>query len=294
MILKDVLKSGFEFLGQRSSALLDCELILANVLGVDKEYLISHSGNSEFSEDLINLFWAYLKRVKAGEPVAYILKEKEFYSLNFYVDNRVLIPRPETELLVEKVLDFLESNAEEGRIFKILDVGTGSGNIAVALATNFQNSEVTALDLSEEALEVARINIDQHGVEDRTQIFQSDLLEVIEEGEKYDVIVANLPYIGTVSNNDVEENVRKYEPAGALFAGNDGLELYKKMFQQVVDKRVGHEMIIGEIGSMQRKDLELLLDKYFEQNWVIEKDLEGNDRMFVVDGDCCSRECVLF
>lgn len=311
MILKDVLKSGFEFLGQRSSALLDCELILANVLGVDKEYLISHSDeklgcNSEFSEDLIDLFWAYLKRVKAGEPVAYILREKEFYGLNFYVDNRALIPRPETEFLVERVLNYLQewvrisrgyrtNNKEDeenfkiecdlesdSKKFKILDVGTGSGNIAIALAINFQNLEVTALDLSEEALEVARINIDQHGVEDRTQIFQSDLLEVIEEGEKYDVIVANLPYIGTVSNNDVEENVRKYEPARALFAGNDGLELYKKMFQQVVDKRVGYEIIIGEIGSMQRKDLELLLSKYFEHSWVIEKDLEGNDRMFVV------------
>lgn len=285
MTIKEILKSGYEFLGKGETALLDCELILANVLGVDKEYLISHGGNSEFGEDLINLFWAYLKRVKAGEPVAYILKEKEFYGLNFYVDNRVLIPRPETELLVERVLDYLENNAEEGRIFKILDVGTGSGNIAVALAANFHNLEVTALDLSGDALEVARINIDQHGVEDRTQIFQSDLLEVVEEGEKYDVIVANLPYIGTVSNNDVEENVRKYEPARALFAGNDGLELYKKMFQQVLDRRIDYGLIVGEIGSMQRKDLEQLLSKYFEQNWRIEKDLAGNDRMFIVKGN---------
>lgn len=309
MKIKGLLKSGYDFLGRRDNALLDCELIFANVLGVDKEYLISHSDEeigeqNNFGEDLVELFWVYLKRVKSGEPVAYILCEKEFYGLNFYVDNRVLIPRPETELLVGKVLNYLVEDEKNFKLrcdlesdlkkFKILDVGTGSGNIAISLASNFQNLEVTALDLSEEAMEVARINVDQHGVEDRVQVFQSDVLEVIEEGENYDVIVANLPYVGTVSNNNIEENVRKYEPVQALFAGNDGLELYKKMFQQIFDKRIDYGIIIGEIGSMQRKDMGFLLSKYFGQNWLIEKDLQGNDRMFVVDGDCCSQECVLF
>lgn len=285
MNIKYLLKSGFEFLNKSENALLDCELILANVFGIDKEYLISHrdeeiGGQNNFGEDLVELFWVYLKRVKAGEPVAYILQEKEFYGLSFYVDNRVLIPRPETELLVEKILSYLKSDS---RKFKILDVGTGSGNIAISLVSNFQNLEVTALDLSEDAMEVARINVDQHGVEDRVQVYQSDLLEVIGDGENYDVIVANLPYVGTIKNNDIEEHVRKYEPARALFAGNDGLELYKKMFQQVLDKRINYGIIVGEIGSMQRKDIGMLLDKYFERNWKIEKDLQGNDRMFVIE-----------
>lgn len=296
MTIKKLLKSGFEFLGERENALLDCEVILANVLGVEKEYLIAHNdqkiggdgfgsgaASSNFGSDLIDLFWVYLKRVHDGEPVAYLIREKEFYGLNFYVDQRVLVPRPETEQLVETVLNFLKETPE--RKFRIIDVGTGSGNIAVALATNFQNLEVTALDISEAALEVARVNVDQHGVEDRVQLCQSDLLEVVEDGENYDIIVANLPYIGIETNSEIEAGVKKYQPSSALFAGSDGLELYKKMFQQVRDKCVRCELIIGEIGSAQRVDLEPLLNKYFEQNWRIESDLAGKDRMFVIKFD---------
>ncbi len=299
MTIRDLIKQGYEFLEGAENAVLNCEVVLANVLGVEKEYLIAHSdqeigGDSEFSEDLADLYMAYLKKVKSGEPVAYILKEKEFYGLNFYVDNRVLVPRPETEQLVETILNYLEekygvkrgnrefeSDAEK---FRILDVGTGSGNIAISLATNFQNLEAVALDLKDEALEVARLNVNQHGVEDRVELYQSDLLDVIDEGEKFHVIVANLPYIGTKTNADVEENVEKYEPGSALFAGEDGLDLYLKMFQQIEEKNVGYEMIVGEFGSMQRKDMEILLDNFFEQRWRIEKDLAGLDRMFVVMG----------
>lgn len=303
MSIKDLIKQGYEFLGDEAveNALLDCEVILANVLGVEKEYLIAHSdqeigGDSEFSEDLIDLFWAYLKKVKNGEPVAYLTREKEFYGVNFYVDNRVLVPRPETEQLVETVLTYLEekSGMSRGRElevdsekFRVLDVGTGSGNIAISLAVNFQNLEATALDISEAALEVARVNVDQHGVEDRVQLCQSDLLEVIEDGEKYDVIVANLPYIGMETNSEVEEKVKKHEPSSALFAGMDGLELYKKMFQQMRDKNVKCDMIVGEFGSMQRKDMENLLSQFFEQRWSIENDLAGLPRMFVVRLDNC-------
>ncbi|MBP9771054.1 peptide chain release factor N(5)-glutamine methyltransferase, partial [Candidatus Gracilibacteria bacterium] len=237
-------------------------------------------------------YMAYLKKVKDGEPVAYILKEKEFYGLNFYVDNRVLVPRPETEQLVETVLSFLEekygvkrsrefeSDAEK---FRILDVGTGSGNIAISLATNFQNLEAVALDVSDDAIEVARVNVNQHGVEDRVELYQSDLLDVIEDGENFHVIVANLPYIGTKTNSDVDENVEKHEPASALFAGEDGLDLYLKMFKQIQEKNVSYDLIVGEFGSMQREDMEALLTDFFGQNWRIEKDLAGLDRMFVVE-----------
>lgn len=297
MTIRDLIKQGYEFLEGAENAVLNCEVVLANVLGVDKEYLIAHSdqeigGDSEFSEDLADLYMAYLKKVKDGEPVAYILKEKEFYGLSFYVDNRVLVPRPETEQLVETVLSFLEekygvkrsrefeSDAEK---FRVLDVGTGSGNIAISLATNFQNLEAVAVDVSDDALEVARVNVNQHGVEDRVELYQSDLLDVIEDGEKFHVIVANLPYIGTKTNADVDENVKKHEPSSALFAGEDGLDLYLKMFQQIKDKNVSYDLIVGEFGSMQREDMEALLEDFFEQKWRIEKDLSGLDRMFVVE-----------
>lgn len=297
MTIRDLIKQGYEFLEGAENAVLNCEVVLANVLGVEKEYLIAHSdqeigGESEFSEDLADLYMAYLKKVKEGEPVAYILKEKEFYGLSFFVDNRVLVPRPETEQLVETVLGFLEekygvkrSREFESDVekFRILDVGTGSGNIAISLATNFQNLEAVALDVSDDAIDVARVNVNQHGVEDRVELYQSDLLDAIEDGEKFHVIVANLPYIGTKTNSDVDENVEKHEPSSALFAGDDGLDLYLKMFKQIQEKNVSYDLIVGEFGSMQREDMEALLTDFFGQNWRIEKDLAGLDRMFVVE-----------
>jgi release factor glutamine methyltransferase len=283
MIIREVLKSAIAHLGKSQNVVLDSEVVLAHVLGVDKEYLFAH-GNEEVEVFLVNLFKKYLDRIKNGEPVSYITNSKEFYGLDFFVDKRVLVPRPETEMLVEEALQFLKSNEEEGKCFRVLDAGTGSGNIAIALAKNFDNQEVVALDVSGGAIEVARINIEQHSLEDKVQVYQSDLLEAIDDGENFDVIVANLPYIGRIKNNNVDENVEKYEPGAALFAGDDGLELYKKMFQQIADKNIGFKLFVGEFGFEQRKDLEVLLDKYFDHGWKIKSDLTGIDRMFAVEG----------
>jgi release factor glutamine methyltransferase len=227
-----------------------------------------------------------LKRVVDGEPVAYILGEKEFYGLDFFVDNRVLLPRPETEMIVEKVLEYFGSDVVDSDLgFRLLDVGTGSGNIVVSIAKSASDFfvDADAVDISDDALEVARLNAQQHCVEDRISFFNSDLLENIEDAEKYDVIVANLPYIGELENNFVEENVERYEPSLALFAGDDGLELYKKMFQQIIDKEISFDLMIGEFGFGQAEGVLSLMNKYFDhRSCSIEKDLAGIDRIFVI------------
>lgn len=272
----------------RKNAALDCELVLAYVLGVDGAYLLAHN-DEQVSEDLRVLFDVYLKRLQAGEPVAYITHEKEFFGLNFFVDKRVLVPRPETELLVEKVIAYINSQSHEGTRLRILDVGTGSGNIAVAIARYFEDNgldlidEIVAVDIDESAIEVAKINIEQHTVDHKVNVFQSDLLEIVEDGEFFDIIVANLPYIGEVKNRSVSANVEKHEPNGALFAGNDGLALYKKMFQQIEDKNIDFDMMIGEFGFGQKKSLVEVLNKYFEHRWAVERDLAGVDRVFIVN-----------
>ncbi|MFA7686063.1 MAG: peptide chain release factor N(5)-glutamine methyltransferase, partial [Candidatus Gracilibacteria bacterium] len=276
-----LLDLGVQLLGAKDTSVLDAEVLLCYVLGETKEYLFAHANDEVSDENLEKLYVQYLDRVGKGEPIAYITGEKEFYGFDFLVNKHVLVPRPETEMLVAQVLAFMKDNFEKHGKYKILDVGTGSGNIAISIAKTSENlgedmiEYVDAIDISDEALEVASENVLQHGLEDRVKVFNSNLLEGIDEDEHYHIVVANLPYIGEVTNNQVDKNVEAYEPNSALFAGDDGLELYKKLFQQVVERNMDWRMIVGEFGFGQREDLEQLLNKYFEHKWSIEKDLAG-------------------
>lgn len=288
MIIRELLKKSIEFLDNKNNAPLDCEVLLAYVLGVNKEYLFAHS-DEDIDDFTVALFNTYLKRIKEGEPMAYILGEKEFYGLNFFVDERVLVPRPETELLVDKVLEYLRNNYKKNHKFKILDIGTGSGNVAVSIGKTVFDlnggaiiEHIEAIDISEGVLEVAKINVSQYGLDEMIHVYQSDLLENIEEGERFDVIVANLPYIGEVTNRFVSKETEKYEPKHALFAGDDGFRLYKKLFQQILDKKIDYKIIIGEFGFGQSKEMKKLLNKYFDQRWVVEKDYANIDRIFLI------------
>ncbi|MFA6991869.1 MAG: peptide chain release factor N(5)-glutamine methyltransferase [Candidatus Gracilibacteria bacterium] len=290
MTIRELKKKGAEVLGGRDTAILDCEVLMCFLLDKTKEQLITDS-EDEVDKFNASMFMEYVRKVGRGYPVAYVTGEKEFYGLNFFVDERVLIPRPETELIVEKALEYLnEVKSEHDKSgekcgFRILDVGTGSGNVAVAVAKNFDCDaidEIEAVDISEGAVEIAKINAAQYGFENLINIFQSDLLEIVENDEFYDLITANLPYIGTESNNLVDENVKKNEPMLALYGGSTGVELYKKLFQQIKDKNIGFGCLIGEFGFGQRKEVEELLNTYFEHKWIVLKDLAGIDRVFVI------------
>ncbi len=284
MQVSDLLKSAASFFDGRETAVLDAEVLLAHALGVDREFLVTNA-DDEVDSAFENLFQSYLGRVRDGEPVAYISQEKEFFGNSFYVDDRVLIPRPETEHLVEKVIEYIESAGDRVRM---LDIGTGSGNIAISVAKYFFDqgeeliSECLALEYSPAAIEVARVNVEQHGLSELIQVVESDLLEVLEEGERYDIIVANLPYIGEEKNRFVSAAAEKYEPNLALFGGSDGLQLYQKMFEQLRDKRIEFEFLIGEFGFAQGEDLRKLLDRYFLGRWEILSDLVGIERMFII------------
>lgn len=279
MQIGSLLKRGKDFLGHNENALLNCEILLSYVLGISREQLFMRNGE-ELEPALSKLFEQYLQRVSAGEPVAYITKNKEFFGLDFYVDERVLVPRPETELLVERGVAFLKDHTDA----RVLDVGTGSGNIAIALgSTVYENIDlIEAIDLSEEVLSVAKINVEQHCLTEKIHVFQSDLLNSLDKGACYDFIVTNLPYIGEKNNRYVISEVELYEPSLALFGGSDGLFLYKKLFQQLFEKQIEFDLFIGEFGFGQTKELEILLNKFFGHKWKIEQDLVGIDRMFVV------------
>ncbi|MBI4231869.1 peptide chain release factor N(5)-glutamine methyltransferase [Candidatus Peregrinibacteria bacterium] len=278
MTIKQLLAEGIRFLDERENSLLDCELLLAHVLGEEKEYLIRNA-EQEVEDSLVELFKRYLNSLKDGEPLAYIVNAKEFFGINFYVDKRVLIPRPETEHLVEKVLEYLSANFD-GETLSVLDVGTGSGNIAISVASHFADVEMEAVDIEEDALEVARINAEQSGVDDRISFYQSDLLQAVDGN--FVVIVANLPYIGERRHRYVSAATEKYEPHSALFGGENGLTLYERMFCELLEKDLDFKYLIGEFGFAQAEEMSKLLDEYFVGKWTIERDLAGIERLFVV------------
>jgi release factor glutamine methyltransferase len=293
MTIKELLIEGSKRLSRSSirssSKDLDCEVLLGFVLGISREKILGDFFWEVPAEDA-SLYFKYVDEVAGGKPVAYITHSREFYGLDFYVDERVLVPRPETEMVVEEVLGFLRENAGEfvGHDATVLDVGTGSLCITCAILKNFENAFAYAVDVSEDALEVAAMNRGYHGLETRCQIFQSDLLSNVSE-RKFDVIVANLPYVedeaGGVSGGLLSEGVRKFEPGSALFGGGDGLELYKKLIQEIVEKKVEFDLLVCEFGFGQEALVSELLSKNFDQGkfkWEIKKDLAGIPRIFVV------------
>jgi release factor glutamine methyltransferase len=211
------------------SARLDAEVLLAHVVGRQRGWLWSHPEQS-LSTEQTRHFTDLLTRRRQREPLAYQLGEWEFYGRAFVVSADVLVPRPETELLVEAALAWLRRTAHT----TIADIGTGSGAIAVTLAAELPALQVIATDLSPHALEVARSNAQRHGVEERITFLEGDLTApLIEAGcTPVDVLVANLPYIADEEFPGLMPEVRVYEPPTALLAGKDGLDLIRRLITE--------------------------------------------------------------
>ena len=199
---------------------LDATLLLGDVLGVNKAWLYAHP-TRELTESEIVHYEDLVRRRMRHEPVAYLLGFKPFYGLDITVDRSVLIPRPETELLVDRVLDYLQSLAGPGRRLSVADVGTGSGAIAVALAANVPELTVYAVDVSDAALAVAAQNVQRHGLGAQVQLLQGHLIEPLHA--PVDVIVANLPYIATADLADLPPQVRDLSRCWPWTAARTGL-----------------------------------------------------------------------
>jgi release factor glutamine methyltransferase len=247
----------------------DAELILAHVLGCDQIALLTHPERL-LSPEEADQFEDLLRRRLAREPVQYLIGAQEFFCLLFEVSPDVLIPRPETEHLVEAVLEHFGREANP----RIIDVGTGSGAIAVTLAHLLPQSQVTALDISCTALAVARRNAQRHGVMDRVTLLQSDLLVSITSKE-FDVVVSNPPYIA--AGEVLEPQVTNYEPHSALYAGPTGLEIYERLIPQARRVLKSRGWLILEIGYGQRSALLKLL-----KDWTlvtVRDDLRGIPRV---------------
>ena len=203
-------------------------VLLAHVLGVDRTHLLTRS-DDQVGESNYEEYLALIARRAAGEPLQYITGHQEFFGLDFHVTPSVLIPRPETEFLVERIIKLVDDSIESPLI---VDVGTGSGCIAVALAVNVPRAQLIATDLSVAALEVARMNAARHGVARKIQFLQGDLLEPLairRLENSVDVLASNPPYVNEGKPYLVQREVREWEPREALFGGVDGLEFFRRL-----------------------------------------------------------------
>ncbi len=213
------------------------------------------------------------QRIKERKPAAYITRQAWFAGLPFYVDERVLVPRsPIAELIQEHFQPWIESS----RVKHILDIGTGSGCIAIAAAVNFPNAIVDAVDISQDALEVAQINVQQHQLNYRVHLFHGDLFEPIKD-TKYDVIIANPPYVPQPDIQDFPDEY-KHEPELALAAGKDGMDYLDKILAQFQDHLQPHGILIGEAGST----LDDFLNKHQDLPFIIPEFTNGGDGVFIL------------
>jgi release factor glutamine methyltransferase len=242
----------------RDTASRDAELLLLHTLQISRITLIAHP-DTELTSAQDTAYEDAIARRLRHEPIQYITGQQEFYGLSFHVTPAVLIPRPETEHLIEAVLNLLPSNQP----VKIADIGTGSGAIAIALAIHLPKAAITALDISVEAIAVARRNAETHKVADRIKLLQSDLLNAVDhEAATFDAIVSNPPYVAESDRDTLPPQVRDHEPHTALFAGSTGLDIYRRLIPQAHSALKPGGLLALEIGHGQQEALTALLSSW--------------------------------
>ncbi|MFQ5903450.1 MAG: peptide chain release factor N(5)-glutamine methyltransferase [Candidatus Binatia bacterium] len=281
--VRQALQEGTGFLSRMGleSARLEAELLLGKVLGGGREGLyLNYEMPLKRREK--NLFQRALQRRTRREPVSYITGQREFWSLEFLVTPAVLVPRPETELLVEVALE-VTGQSDESFPFKILDLGTGSGAIAVSLAKERGDLEVWATDLSSGALEIARANAAHHGVGEKVHFLQGDLFEPVDGRQGFfHLVVSNPPYVRRGEFQNLPPEIRDWEPRSALDGGVDGLDLYRRIIQEGHLYMVDGGLMALEIGADMGDEISRLFASVgFYSEGTLHRDCAGRDRVVV-------------
>lgn len=277
--IEKLLKGGIEIIKQRefNSPLLDAELILCNLLQKDRIYLHLNR-KEEVNEDVAEKFYQLAAKRNEGYPLQYMINSQEFMGIEFYVQEGVLVPRPDTETLVEKVISIVK-NRYTNREIKIIDIGTGSGAIGISLAYYLKNSKVTAIDVSDIAIETANKNIEKLNLSNIKTV-KGDVFEEIFGNEKYHIVVSNPPYIERDAISKLQREVSVFEPKLALDGGIDGLDYYRRIVE--VFKKI-HEkdaVLAVEIGYEQKEAVEeILRGAELFKTIETDNDLSGNDRV---------------
>ena len=257
---------------------LTAGILLCHVLGIDRTYLLTRS-EEQVNEDSYRRYLALIDRRATGEPLQYITGHQEFYGLDFAVTRDVLIPRPETEFLVEKVIELVRESRKPSPL--IVDLGTGSGCIAVTVALQLPGAHIIALDSSNAALDVARVNAEQHGARDRIEFVEGDLLGPLRAGHferAVDILASNPPYVAEDSPELVQRQVSDWEPHAALFAGSDGLDFYRRLLPEAPRYLKPDGYLVFEIGYGQLSAILSLIDRSALELVDVTNDLQGLPR----------------
>jgi release factor glutamine methyltransferase len=284
--LQDALTQAKSMLGHPvvHSAQLDAQVLLCHVLGIERAMLYAYP-EREMTSQQEQQYFALIACRKQHEPVAYLTGHKEFYGLDFCVDKRVLIPRPETELLVETALEMIQHRIARGQMPVVADIGTGSGAIPITIAIEEPCLPyLYATDISSDALQVAHLNCQRHRVTERVRLLQGHLVSPLPES--VDLLLANLPYVGTDELVDISPDVKLYEPHQALFSGPDGLDLLQRLAKEVHQSHVLKPAgaLLLEIGYRQREALtQLFRELWPDASITCRKDYTGFDRILQVE-----------
>ncbi len=275
-----------------TSCTLAAELLLMHALGRDRTWLYTHP-EEELDASLAREYFALIARRAAGEPTQYLTGKQEFWGLEFEVNPDVLIPRPETEHVIEVALERLGARGikinmrtgEPSPPLRIADVGTGSGCLAVALAHELPHAEIFATDISAAALNVARRNAARHGVSSRVNFFEGDLLKPMSASlGSFDLIVSNPPYVAQDHAATLAREVREYEPHTALFGGPSGIEMYERLVQEAGELLRSGGVLVLELGYNSAQPVRAVL--VARRHWVnvnVTKDLAGIPRVLAAE-----------
>jgi release factor glutamine methyltransferase len=252
---------------------LDSELLLSKILNKKREKILINL-DQKISKKNFFMYRRLIQRRSKNEPIAYIMEEKEFWSKNFFVNRDTLIPRPETELMVEEIIEIFKKKR-----ISILDIGTGSGCILISLLSELSNSKGVGIDISKKALIVAKKNSDKHKILSNIKFLNKSLDAKF--NEKFDLIVSNPPYIKSSEIKNLREDIKKYEPRIALDGGNDGLDLIKKVIYKTKYNLKAKGKLALEIGNEQHKKVsEILIKNNFKIEKII-KDYKDNVRCII-------------
>lgn len=281
MVINELLAIGMNSLKDLDycNPLFESRLILAKILNVDKSYIYTY-GDLEVSEEAQEEFLSLIKKRSTAYPMAYLLNEKQFMGLDLYVEEGVLIPRPDTEVLVEYVIDYIEKTYKDKKI-NILDVGIGSGAISLSLGKYCPNARVYGMDIGYKPIKVSNINKERLKL-NNVSFHQGDLFQAIDNLKlqgQCEIIISNPPYIREGDIKSLQKDVVDYEPRLALDGGLDGLDFYRKITHEGKKYLRKNGLLIYEIGFDQGQDLKKIMTNEGYRDIEIIKDLQGLDRV---------------